>query len=255
MYAAVRAAFFPANAAIEGVVRAPYLDVDGNVTAAMGVLEDDGSGVAPASMLALPWYHDATGARATAAEIAAGWNAVKARQDLKGIGGAQPEWLGVTDLRLSDDAIAQATATWLATREPVLRRYFPTYDAIQADAQFAILNMAYAMGAAFATKFPKFTAYINGGDYLGAASESAISTSGQTGAIAKRNALNLQLLKNAAAAVAAGSALSTLWWPQNTDPGATPTPLPAARGGGAGGSIVALLVLTGAALWFATKRA
>jgi len=253
MFPSAANAFFRANAPIEGIVHEPYLDGRGLVTYGMGILADDGTGNPPASFLAEPWHH-VDGSPATNAEIAAGWHAVKARQDLKGAGGGSQAFADLTDLRLDDAAIAEATALWLQTRDPEVARYFPGYPTLYADAQLAIECMAYAMGPGFPAGYPKFTAAINAGDFVTASLESAISTVNQTRggaqAIQKRNALVRQLLTNAANAQAAGSPPSLLWWPGNVDPGSTPTPPDGVR---FPTGLVLFVVATAAAAWLAMR--
>ena len=226
MYPSVAAAFWDAVSPIEGICLYPYVDDKGLVTCAMGYLVDDGTGVCPQSMLDLPWYIEGasssgTPTKATYAQIRAGWQAVKARQDLKGIGGGQQVWADVSDLRLTVEDARQATAHWLQTREPTLIRYFPRYPSWPADAQLGTLNMSYGLGPAFAPKFPKFTAAVNAvvPNFTVAAIESAIADPGS--AIEEHNALSFQCFSNAAAAQHANVPFSVLWWPGSSPPTGT----------------------------------
>ena len=222
MYPSVAAAFWDAISPIEGTTLWAYCDSKGLVSCAMGLLVDDGTGQCPQSMLDLPWKLEAPGApAATYAQIRAGWQAVKARQDLKGIGGGQQVWADVSDLRLTEEDARQATANWLQTREPTLIRYFPRYPSWPADAQLGTLNMSYGLGPAFAPKFPKFTAAVNAvvPDFTTAAIESAINDPGS--AIEEHNALSFQCFSNAAAALHTNVPFSVLWWPASSPPTGT----------------------------------
>ena len=224
MYPSVAKAFWSSVAGEEGVISWPYLDSKGLVTVGMGILEDDKTGQVPASMLALPWQIEAPGLgarRATNAEIAAGWQKVKAAQSKAGIGGGNDFWRNLTDLRLSQEAIQDATVQWLQHAEPILRQSFPNYDRLQADAQLALLGMSYAMGPAFAQSgYPKFKAAINAvvPDYDQASRECTINKSVDS-AIADHNATNVQLFMNAEAAKHSTTPYDVLWWPGNIDPG------------------------------------
>jgi hypothetical protein len=222
MYPSVAVAFIPSVLKGEGKVRWPYLDEKGLVTYGIGILGDGG---AKGKFLSEPWKIEAPGlgARAaTNAEIEAAWQAVKSHQEWKGYGGGNAVWQGLTDLRLDDDGIQNATESWLQQSEPTLRQHFPGYDTMPADAQLALLGMSYAMGPAFAQGYPAFAAAINSvvPNYVTAANESAINKNVNS-AIADHNATNRQLFLNAANAMRSKTPFSQLWWPDNTDPGGT----------------------------------
>ena len=224
MYPSVAAAFVPSISGEEGVVHWPYLDNKGLVTAGIGLLVDNGSGHAPPVMLALPWKIEAPGLAArtaTNAEIEAAWQKVKAQQAWASHGGGQQEWADLTDIRLDDAGILNATTQWLQQNEPTLRKFFPGYDKLPADAQLGLLGMSYAMGSAFAPGYPSFTRAVNAvvPDFVTASNQSAINKN-VTDAIAAHNETNKQLFLNAAAAQHSQTPYSQLWWPQNTDPGA-----------------------------------
>ena len=138
---AVPGALWTALAPIEGVVRCPYLDQLGWVTTAMGYKVDEGGGSAPPAMLSLPWHwfvnaggepetdaNISVAPKASQAQIADGWQRVKAAQDHKLIGGGQPFWRGLTNLRLDDAGMKNATARWITNAEITLRKQFPQWD-------------------------------------------------------------------------------------------------------------------------------
>ncbi len=241
MYPSVAPAFWQVTKDLEGVVRAPYVDNKNLVTAAVGYLVDNGSGVAPPEMLALPWHYVTPGSLntndvivgmpfATVAQIQDGWRRVK-NSGLAGIGGGSAKFLALTNLRLDDAGMAGATAKWVAQNEPNLKRSFPRYPTMQADGQLGILLLAYALGSAFAPKFPKFAAAINAfvPDYRTAQAEGVISAQNNP-QIADRDQDIHILFGNAAAAQAENVPNDVLWWPGTSPPSGSGGSGP--RGGG-----------------------
>jgi hypothetical protein len=226
MYPSVAVAFNQENDKLESPVTWPYLDVKGLVTCAVGYLVDDGSGHAPANMLALPWKH-IDGQTASNADVEVAWQAVKARQDLAPHGGASQAFAELTDIRLDNAGMQQATDAWVRAAEPHLRKSFPSYDTMPADGQLGILLMAYALGSAFgpyaaeaAKRYPHFSTAINAvvPDYQTAANESAISVIGNPG-VKPRDADIKIMFENAARAQSAGSVpYNLLWWPNTYPP-------------------------------------
>lgn len=189
-----------------------YLDNLGLVTTAIGNLVDATTGNPSAPWtpaLALPWKHGPTGAPAFPNEIIDAWKAVKARQDLKDLGGGNSQFSALTDLRLSekdiDDLFAKTRDNSIATLKA---NGFPNIDSFPADAQMGLLSMAWALGAAFSKGFPKFTAAVDSGNWLTAALESHISN----GTIS-RNAANALMFTNAGAIAKGGLDPSKLYFP------------------------------------------
>lgn len=196
----------------EGRLTYMYLDNLGLVTTAIGNLIDAtktnlNAPWTPA--LALPWKHGEAGAPATPNEIKEAWQAVKARQDLKDLGGGNSQFSALTDLRLSQKDIDDLFAKTLASNISILKANgFPNLDTIPADAQMGILGMAWALGPYFSKDFPKFTAAINSGNYYTAALESHISNG-----TVKRNAQQALMFANAGAVVKGGLDSSKLYFP------------------------------------------
>lgn len=190
----------------EGAVPWMYLDVKGLVTTGIGNLIDS-----PGAAQALPWRHGVNGALASPAEVAAGWQAVKARQDQKLIGGGQKFWGTLTDLRLDADGIRQLVDAKLQSNEAILRNRFPGYESWPADAQLGLLSMAWAMGANF--KFPKFEAAVNGlvPDFRAAASLSHMNAAGNPGLV-PRNTANESLFLSAADTLSSNLSLDRINW-------------------------------------------
>jgi GH24 family phage-related lysozyme (muramidase) len=213
MYPSTLAAFQTWTEDQEGRVAWLYLDNLGLVTVAIGNLVDATTGNPSAPWtpaLALPFKHGQGGSPAAADEIQAAWQAVKARQDLKDIGGGNAKFAALSDLRLDpadiDALFAKTRDSFIAT----LKKRFPNLDNAPADAQMALLGMSWALGPAFASGWPKFTAAFNSGDYLTAMAESVISNG-----TAKRNAQQGLMLANAAAVVKQGLDPSKLYFPQS----------------------------------------
>ena len=248
MYPAVADAFPKAIGPIEGVLRWPYLDRLGFVTTAMGYKVDDENGQVPQAMYDLPWHYVMpTGAPetsdiiasqplATRAQVTDGWQRVK-NSGLAGLGGGNPRFGSLTNLRLDDTGIEQSTTNWIKNAEPILRQSFPRWDTMQADAQMAILNMAWGMGPAFvpAKHFYKFAAAINAlvPDYDTAAAESTMQPTSDK-AISDHNALSQVLLGNAKRWQSTNLPPFLLWWKPPGTPGANQPPGPSGGPGGGG---------------------
>lgn len=149
MKASVRAAFVGFTSPLEGVCPFLYLDVLGLVTTAIGNLVDTSQGGDPQPwrpVLGLPFQH-LDGRPATDEEIVAEWKAVKARQDMKMMGGGA--FAKVTTLRLPPLGIEQVVNRKLEANDAILRQRFPDFEDWPADAQLATHSMAWACGANF----------------------------------------------------------------------------------------------------------
>jgi GH24 family phage-related lysozyme (muramidase) len=189
MHESVREIFPDFSKRFEGYVHWMYLDVKGLVTIGIGNLIDP-----EASAVSLPFADKNTGVAASQAEIRSEWRAVKARQDLKNR--LFPVFDPLTRLRLSDAAISALVRKRLAGNQEVLERTFDDWAAWPADAQLGVLSIAWAVGAAFAPKWPKFTAACRAGDWLTAAAECTLREEGNPGVI-PRNQANRLLFGNA----------------------------------------------------------
>lgn len=258
MWPAVRRIFAEWSAQFEGRVPWPYLDqakdAKGNPTPILTV--GIGNAVLTLTdMLALPWVHKGSSRPATKDEITAAWNAVHARADLAPHGGGAFE--GVTDLRLTDDAIDAIVDEDLDAKASALTPSFPGIDAWPADAQLLLFSMAWALGVGkLQHEFPRFCGFMRAEDFRGAATEAHIREEGNPGII-PRNVANQRLAANAAHVLEAGLALNVLL----EDLGLSNVPLnpngaPQRGGGGSRGGFVAgvlLVVATGAAAWFASR--
>jgi hypothetical protein len=194
------------NTPFEGVLPFMYTDSIDLVTTGMGNLVDasqSGSSAPWAPALSLPW-RNADGSLADQGTVIAQWQAVK-NGPVNSSVNAGP----LTTIRLDDDGIQQAIDTTLSADINTLQNYYPTWESLPADAQLAILSMAWAMGAGFPATFVQFTTAINEGRFDDAAGLSDFQGIGVSGRIAA----NKFALHNAQLVVDNGLDPSTLYWP------------------------------------------
>ena len=185
---------------LEGLENFPYTDAHGLVTTGLGNLIDAfaagqkagdtcGAGTSTpcgqasptAAARALPWSPN---------NLDADWAAIKAAWP----GTQSVACAGITSSRLSADAIQALVASRMKANEADLISSLPGYAQAPADAQLAVMSMAWAMGAGFPHTFKTFASKFNAGDYAGAAAESHMQGVG----IDMRNLANKLLLTNAA---------------------------------------------------------
>jgi len=194
MWPAVAEVFYPWNARYEGVLFSMYADILGLVTTGVGNLID------PVSLaLPLPWQHP-DGSAASEGEIREAWQTVKNDPDAARLGAGYAAKL--TDLRLTEQAVADLVAHRLEQNAAVLTQRFPDFGIWPADAQLAVLSMAWAMGPGFS--FPKFEAAVKEMDFAAAADQATIREEGNPGVV-PRNKADRALLLAAAASMAAGA--------------------------------------------------
>jgi uncharacterized protein with NAD-binding domain and iron-sulfur cluster len=190
---------------LEGRVHSMYLDVKGLVTTGVGNLIDS-----VGTAQALPWKH-ADARLATKAEVAAAWRELKSRQEF-----AKLHWkyaAKLNDLRLTDADIDALVADKLRGNVAFLERnYFTAWDTFPADAQLAILSMAWALGPGFPKTFKNCARAIVLQDWLAAAASCTIKEAGNPGVV-PRNKRNRHCFANAAAVVAHDMPREILHWP------------------------------------------
>lgn len=175
------------NERCEGVVSHMYLDVRGLVTTGIGNLID------PMPLaLALPWQQP-DGTPAGHDEIVADWLRVKAMPPAL----VAHRYASPDSLRLDAEAIDALVSRQVAADARELARHFADLYDYPWQAQAAILSMAWALGAGFASGWPRFSAAVRRRDWAEAASECAISTRGN-GGVRPRNEANRELLRQAA---------------------------------------------------------
>lgn len=173
----------------EGKTPFMYADVLNLVTTGVGNLIDAGpnnpgpdtrtrarlnnvvSAAAMAPAMRLPWKNKSTGQLASQSEIAATWTAVKqlneAEPDFSQKGGFA--YQGRTNLFLDDAAMSNLLNGTFDSFNATLKKSFPNMEEWPADAQGALMTMAWALGPGFSRNFPQFTAAANAMDFEGIA--------------------------------------------------------------------------------------
>ena len=217
MHSSVNQSFRGFNEPFEGVVKYMYLDILGLVTVGVGNLIDPIS-----AALSLPFqYQNKPGiktpeAPASRAVIEAEWKLLKSHQELAKLGHRACKKFA--NLELSDDAIDNLIQQRLLQNEAFLKRQKPfrDFDNWPADAQMAILSMAWAMGPGNLHKWTLFAGACERMDFDTAADNCRIREAGNPGVI-PRNKANKHLFNNGAS-VLAGEAdgfyqISTLYYP------------------------------------------
>jgi hypothetical protein len=160
-----------------------YLDSLGNVTIGIGNKIDPVADALALSSLGAPLLRNGTDTAATTAEITAEWTKVK--------GGNT-----ATTLHLSGASIDTLVTTRLNQNETTLRTIFPGFDDWPADAQLAVLSMAWGLGpdGLRPPKYPKLRQAIGMRTWFTAARECNMAGS----LLERRNAVDRGLFRNAA---------------------------------------------------------
>jgi hypothetical protein len=213
MHTSVRAAWLDFNRPFEGRLHVMYLDTHRDDKGNLAPLVTTGVGnlIDPVGeALRLPWFHWGNpAAPATPDEIRAEWEMIKSHTELAPLGGRAFE--AIATLELSDDAIDALCMQKLAGNEALLKAHvaeFATFDTWPADAQMALLSMAWGMGAGFVfgrdshgqlkvLLWPSFRAACDALDFDKAADECRMSEVGNPG-VRPRNDANQRLFHNAA---------------------------------------------------------
>jgi GH24 family phage-related lysozyme (muramidase) len=207
MHPSVKAIFPGFSTTFEGRVSWMYLDIKGLVTIGIGNLID------PVQLaILLPFVHDGTLTVASEAEIHASFNSVKARQDLRKCHFSV--FAKVSPLRLTDQTIDNLVLQQLERNVTVLSATFPGFETWPADAQLGLASMAWAMGAGFTAKWPRFSAACRALDFDTAARECQMDARMNPGLVA-RNHDNYRLFQNAARVIALGLPAETLQFPND----------------------------------------
>lgn len=215
MYPSVKAAWHSFSEPFEGRVHSLYVDVLGLVTTGVGNLVDPVH-----QAIGLPWKRP-DGTLASETEIREQWQRVKNdSQRLKKL-----HWkyaAELTTIRLTDEDIDELVASKLASNQRELTKWFPAFADFPADAQLAILSMAWAVGPAFAQKFPNFTRAANAGRWWECAEYGKIREYGADGTfnagVVPRNKANKLCFQNAANVMAQHADPAVLHWPNTFQP-------------------------------------
>lgn len=208
MWDSVRDGFYDFTKPMEGEVLWMYQDTLGKVTIALGYLIDTEGDALAAPANGADFTRKQDGGVAAPNEISDDWQRVKA--DALHTGHAL-QYEDITNLRISVDGCAALTRTRAAAFESTLQQTpeFAAMGGWPADAQLALLSMAWAMGPAFAQggRWPNFRGSCAAADWLGAAANCTMSDAW----LVKRNAVDRGLFRNAAYSVSQGADPSVLY--------------------------------------------
>ncbi len=219
----VRQAFVPLTVTFEGgYIDWLFPDVKGLISTGFGLLLD------PVSMaVGLPWRHY-DGRLASREEIVAEWASLKNYVE-KNPGSERRSYrtfASMTSIRLGKEGLYQAFQGKMNQNERVIRVGFPEWDSWPADAQLAVMSMAWACGPAFYSPaaghnyWPKLTAALRAKDFQTAAVECFMNEEAANPGIIPRNKANRIMFLNAAVAHDLQLSPETLLYP--TDIGAEP---------------------------------
>ncbi len=253
MRLSVKNAFFPFTVKREGFTPYLYADTLNLVSSGVGNLLDAGpqappsagtsavrarlnnvvSAAAMAPALGLPWKIKGpnwnpdpknpvldTRGDATRDQVIAAWIAVKTQNekvpDFSQRGGGS--YKSLTNITLDMKGLMDLFQRTLDNFDRVLSRDF-RYDTWPADAQLALLSMAWGMGPNFRSKFPQFSAAVDARDFNAAAIHSFFKGGGGTlEKPAGRNAENIIMFHNAAIVEGSGGDRETLTFPVEATP-------------------------------------
>jgi GH24 family phage-related lysozyme (muramidase) len=156
------------TAPLEGCVLWPYQDVLGLVTIGYGCLiEPEALAAAVQGWVGSP----------SLAAIATEWNKVNALPKALHFN----RYKDSCSLRLTQDGVDVLLQQRVQLFEGTLRHYFPAWDSFPADAQLAIMAMAWACGAGFPKTFTNFAGFVLKRDWANAARCAKISEQGNPG--------------------------------------------------------------------------
>src|ERR1035441_7352367 len=188
MYLSVKMRFRSFNEPFEGVVPWMYQDIKGLVTVGVGNLIDP---VGAATILPFRWKTKPglknAGMPASKPDIAAEWKKIKDDPTLALKGHRACE--AITNLELGDDAIDDLIATRLKQNEDYLVKQAPfkNFDDWPADAQMALLSMAWAMGPGGPPQFKTMAAGCAKLDFDKASVNCRIDETGNPGIVPRKD--------------------------------------------------------------------
>jgi hypothetical protein len=119
---------------------------------------------------------------------------------------------GLTQIRLTEDAIDSLTMSKAREMVAHLLNRFPNWDNLPADAQLGTLSLAWACGPAF--NFPRFSAALGAEDFATCALECKMDATGNPGLV-PRNKANQALFLDAAR----GGDPDVVEWPKSASTG------------------------------------
>lgn len=188
---------------LEGKVLWMYTDSLGLVSIGVGNLIDPIDLARTLPSLGAPYINKDTGAEGTDSEIQTDWNQVKTAaanwQAAESMTALRITEQGCEQLVLNKAAEFEGYLTTHADDPETLVKAFADFGNWPADAQIALMSMAWAMGPAFADggRWPSFRAACEAEDWLAAAANCNMSNAW----LIRRNAVNRGAFRNAAWAV------------------------------------------------------
>lgn len=197
MHPSVEAVFYDFSKRFEGEIDHMYLDIKGLVTTGVGNLIDSIQ-----SCIFFPWRVRSTHELATRAEITCEWTRIKSMKHLAKAGAraARHECYLYLDSASIDSLVVQRALS----NERIMKTFFPKFSDYPVDAQLAMHSMAWAIGAGWSKKFPRCARSILDHDWMAAASECNINSTGNPGVI-PRNKANQKLFRAAAVTTLPGT--------------------------------------------------
>lgn len=196
------------NTKFEGRIHHMYLDIRGFVTVGVGNLLASASDAAK-----LAFTHGLTGPLATAAEITAAWNAVKASTPGQKVTDSEQDFYAqLTDLRLKDAEIDKLVIKTANTFDAANQTEFSNYPSFSADAQLGLISMRWP--GAWDT-FPIFRAHVAAGEWFGAAKQCFFDETNNAG-LKLRNAADRTMFSIAGRIAGMGLDPEQLYYDYNT---------------------------------------
>lgn len=159
MYDSVKVAWPAICREHEGVAPYMYLDVKGKVTTGVGFLVDS---VEQAQ--SLPWWRG-DGHAASRDEVAAEWRRVKALTKWQHRNGLDAVWRDSARLHLTLDVVDVVLGDWTPTYWRGVVKSAPNVEQAPADAQLALVDLAWQNGPAFLDGWPDTRAAVRAGDW------------------------------------------------------------------------------------------
>lgn len=233
MRSVVRTRWLEYTEPLEGGVAYPYADIRNLITVAYGNLIDPLSAALSLPFMTTETPHDdcvayeslglACGCRATKGQITAGWLAVKGDPLAARRGHLYAK--GLTNLRLTPQAMAALALGKLDANDTVLRGRIASWESHSACVQMALHSLAWATGPAF--NFPKLVSAVNARDYDAASIHIQMrewTPEGRHNAgLVPRNTRNRILMRNAARVEAFGLDPDMLEWTRDLSVAEVPT--------------------------------
>jgi GH24 family phage-related lysozyme (muramidase) len=203
MHQSVRAIFPTFASSLEAKADHMYLDRKGLVSIGIGCIID------PLPMVIdLPFKRRSDRASANRVEVVQEWRRIKNDKSL--IAADRDDVRKVTSLVMNISDIDRLICSRLLSSQKILRKTFGQWDQWPADAQLAVLSMAWSEGSDFMYSFPKLVSFCLANDWSGAAGECAIKTF-RNDKVAPRNRIDRDMFVTAARVAREKLDSSRLW--------------------------------------------